>query len=281
MTYESPMPLQPGMEGRRERPMMSVINKQVRTRADLRDWIYRSLGFGMQSVELTTEQLDDAIDNATMLWTKYADLDKKYGIFNLAQYPVKENGHLEGFDVSAFRATAVAQANKGDIFSTFAGDGIWALSNCMLATGSYPFFGTTGQSTGFGGMTTYQAAFEFCRTAQRLFDAPFDADLDVDRQLLRLVPNPVQCHKNKGYICVEFDCVPIDEIVYGQEYVKRMALAYAKITLGYVRKKFSGLTLIAGGNVDSSIGDEGKNELDKLITELSSRESIHCGVFFA
>jgi len=265
---------------RRERPLLSVINKQIRTRADLRDWIYRSLGFGMETVELTTEQLDDCIDNATLLWTKYADLDKKYGIFDLSKYPVKENGHLEGFDVSEYRASAVVQANRGDLFSMFAGDGIWALSNCMLATGSYPFFGTTGQSTGYGGMTTYQAAFEFCKTAHRLFDTPFDADLDVDRQLLRLVPNPVTCHKNKGYICVEFDCVPIDEIVYGQEYVKRMALAYAKITLGIVRKKFTGLTLIGGGNIDTSIGDEGKNELENLIKDLSSRESIHCGIFF-
>ena len=281
MLYDSPMPPEPGVPARRERPMMSVIMKQVRTRADLRDWIYRSLGFGMQTVELTTDQLDDAIDNATMLWTKYADLDKKYGIFDLAKYPCECDGHLEGYDVSKFRAAAVAQANRGDIFSLFAGDGIWALSNCMLATGSYPFFGTTGQHNGYGGMTTYQAAFEFCKTAHRLFDAPFDADLDVDRQLLRLVPNPVQAHKNRGYICVEFDCVPIDEIVYGQEYVKRMALAYAKITLGNVRKKFTGLTLIAGGNIDTSIGEEGKNELEKLITELSNRESAHCGIFFA
>lgn len=52
-----------------------------------------------------------------------------------------------------------------------------------------------------------------------------------------------------------------------------MILAHAKILLGTVRKKFQNIALPGGGSVDTSIGDEGHQELEKLTDELIKSES--------
>lgn len=44
--------------------------------------------------------------------------------------------------------------------------------------------------------------------------------------------------------------------------------------LGTVRKKFQNITLLGGGSVDITIGDEGKEEWMKLIDEIQKDESI-------
>ena len=50
------------------------------------------------------------------------------------------------------------------------------------------------------------------------------------------------------------------EEYFGNEFCRRLILAEAKILLGTVRKKFSGINLVGGGQIDTSIGDEGREE---------------------
>ena len=40
-----------------------------------------------------------------------------------------------------------------------------------------------------------------------------------------------------------------------------------------MRKKFQGINLVGGGTIDTSIGDEGKEEKDKAIQELIVSEA--------
>ena len=43
--------------------------------------------------------------------------------------------------------------------------------------------------------------------------------------------------------------------------------------LGTVRGKFQNITLLGGGTVDTTIGDRGREEWDKLIEEIQKDES--------
>ena len=60
---------------------------------------------------------------------------------------------------------------------------------------------------------------------------------------------------------------PISELV-GNWYVKRLALAKAKIILGLVRSKFEGVQLYGGGTVDTSVGEQGQAEWEKWTDEI-------------
>ena len=92
--------------------------------------------------------------------------------------------------------------------------------------------------------------------------------------MLRIMPEPKGCGKNHdNYILLTCQCQPPLEELYGNEYVKRLALAQAKIILGTVRKKFSNITLLGGGQVDVSIGDEGKEEWTNLIENIQKDEA--------
>lgn len=66
---------------------------------------------------------------------------------------------------------------------------------------------------------------------------------------------------------------PIEEL-YGNEYVRRLCLAGAKMLLGTIRKKFGSVQLIGGGAVDTTIGDEGKEEWNQIMEELIKAESV-------
>lgn len=91
---------------------------------------------------------------------------------------------------------------------------------------------------------------------------------------LKIIPCPKH-PRPSDVILITGEKEPPPEELYGNEYVKRLFLAYLKIQLGIVRKKFSSVQLIGGGQIDTSIGDEGKEELDKCMEDLRSSES--CG----
>lgn len=63
------------------------------------------------------------------------------------------------------------------------------------------------------------------------------------------------------------------EDYYGNEYVRRLVLAEAKILLGTIRKKFSSIQLICGGQIDTTIGDEGREEKQQIMENLIRDEA--------
>ena len=75
---------------KRERKALSYTNQRITTRAQLKDYIVDTLGYPLQTVELTDEQLEDCIDDATQLYTKWATLPEKY-ITKLTQPALSKN----------------------------------------------------------------------------------------------------------------------------------------------------------------------------------------------
>jgi hypothetical protein len=86
------------------------------------------------------------------------------------------------------------------------------------------------------------------------------------------MPEP-HTHGHNRYILLTVNAeLPIEQY-YGNDTVLRLALAEAKMLLGTVRKKFSGTTLLGGGQLDTDIYNEGREEKDKILEELIQRES--------
>lgn len=80
---------------------------------------------------------------------------------------------------------------------------------------------------------------------------------------------------------LEVECEPPLQELYYEEHVKRLTLAYCKIMLGEIRGKYDSVGLVAGGTVSKEIGQEGKEELDKIMENLRAETSFGQAFFFA
>lgn len=258
----------------------TYIHQKIKTRDNLKAWILRQLGSPLITVELTSDQLDDAIDNATLLWTKYATMRIKYLTLDLSTYPqadpIEETD--EGFDLSEYRVAAVSSIQTGESFGlNGGGDQLFGLGNSMLAGGTYPFFNQAGAGKSGGGWTTYQGVVEFIKLSKRMMATEFDFIYNPYTHRLQLIPNPLTLPQ-VGWTCIQCEVVPPDCELYGNEYIKRIALANAKIMLGTIRTKFTGVTLPGGGQIDITIGDKGQEELKTIIENIRKEEGYCTGV---
>ena len=267
-----------------KRSALTYIDQKIRTRDDLKDYICRTLGWPLQTVELSDEQLEDCIDDATHLWTKWATLPERFITMPLSAYEDgnEDEGIDEGLDLSDYRVASVRGVNGQDTFGMYGGDAIWGLSNCMLASGTYPFIGRSFGGTNFEGFTTLQTAYEFVNMAKRLTANYFDYRFNPVSQKLVLIPNPNKDGKYHDTVVVfSVECVPEDDELYGNDYVKRLAVAYAKVRLGNIRGKFQNVTFAGGITVNADIGRQGEEEIKDLIAKIKGEESTTTGFFYA
>lgn len=245
------------------------LEPAVKAKQQLIDWILTMLGAPLVTVELEDNQLNVAIQNALEKYTKYAYFPDQYLTLNLKYY---KKGR--GFDLSDFH---VLQVN--DI--AFGRDRILGLTNSdvffgpqawFMANGGYPFFGSRGNFA--GSFTTYHNLHEFFDLTKRMTGSNPDWVYYKETKTLRIMPEPREAEGNRDlYILLTCQVEPPLEELYGNEYVKRLALAYAKIILGTVRKKFQNVTLVGGGQIDTTIGDEGKEELNQIMETIQKDES--------
>jgi len=249
----------------------TYINNKITTVEGLRTWILTELGYPLITVELTESQLDQAIDNAFQIYTKYADFGEKYLALNLTDYDTTNNY----FNLSAHNIAAVygLDTQGGSMFGS-GSDTIFTLSNALLQSGAYPFFGN---AMAGGAWVTYHAAHEFMELAKRMSGSGYSYEYDVYNKTLRLFPSPTVTTDAYMIICCEI--IPDDEELYGNEYLKRFALAYSKIILGNIRKKFGSVQLLGGSSIDTSVGEEGAAELEKLIESVKKDEAMSTGFY--
>lgn len=268
----------------KKRTAVTFTSQGITTREALKDYITHKLGYPQLTVELSNEQLEQAIDDATLTWTKYADLKPRYIIGDLSKYEEADEdaGVDEGLDLSDYNVAAVHGINGQDTFGMYGSDAIWGLSNCMLATGTYPFMGRQFGGNSFEGFTTLQTAYEFVQMARRVTAQHFDYTFYPLTQKLVLYPSPLKDSRYKDTLVVfQAECVPEDDELYGNDYVKRLAVAFAKITLGIVRSKFQNVTFAGATTINAEIGKEGQAELADLIAKIKGEESATCGFFYA
>lgn len=254
------------------------LNPGVTTLSQLKDWILTMLGAPLITVELEDNQLNVCIQNALEKYTKYAYFPEKYLAYNLKFYetgkgadlghaPDGKGGFID-FKVLSVKDLAIGRdrvlgLTNSDIFF---GPQAWFMGN-----GGYPFFGSRGNFA--GSFTTYHNLHEFFELTNRMTGSNPDWFYDKSTKILTLFPEPKAAGKRNEWILLTCQTEPQLEELYGNEYVKRLALAQAKMLLGTVRSKFQNITLLGGGTVDTAIGDRGREEWDKLIEEIQRDEA--------
>jgi hypothetical protein len=247
--------------------MGSYIDFSITDRGQLQNWILEELGHPLITVELTTTQLNNAINSALELYTEYADMQEDYIMVPLSGY---EEG--VGLSLSGHNVRAIFTMDEG---LTAGVNQLFSVENQMLNNGTFPV-----KWGGQGSFLTYELASQFMDMARRMLCQKFDFNFNVRTQTLKLFPDPIQQNKG-GYVVLGVKTVPAEEDLVGEHYVKRLALAKAKMILGMVRKKFEGVQLPGGGTIDVTVGDDGKEEwtaaYDEIITRIGPHSAWYIG----
>jgi hypothetical protein len=247
------------------------LTPAIKTKQQLIDWILVSLGYPLVTIELSEDQLNLCIQNALEKYTKYAYFGPdKYLVVNLEKYEHGKGINLSEFNIAAVKDMALPCDNmmsmNSDLFwgpFAFLGQG---------QGGGFPFFNAAG-GTFTGNWTTWHTVNEFFELSKRMTGSNPDFQYDKETKYLTLMPEPGHSYRKNNFILLTCQVIPPFSELYGNEYLKRLVLAFAKILLGQVRSKFTGVQLIGGGQVDTQIGQQGTDELNKIMDEIIKDES--------
>lgn len=251
-------------------PDSTWLNPGIKNIEQLKDWVLTKLGYPLITVELTDSQLNTCIADAISLYSKYAYTPEKYLIVNTKFYVPGVGINLMDYNIMSIK----------DI--SFQRDNLFGMSGNDMFFSPYAFFGQGVGSPAFGlgsqsyvgTWTTYHNIHEWFDLTKRMMGSNPDWQYDRRTKILKLMPEP-KSNRSDNFILLTCNQEPPIEDYYGNEYVRRLVLAEAKILLGTVRKKFQNINLVAGGSIDTSIGDEGKEEKAAILENIIKEES--CG----
>ena len=94
---------------------------------------------------------------------------------------------------------------------------------------------------------------------------------------MKIIPEPVKWINCR--ILIDCEIEPEPEILYGNEYVRRIAKAKCMILLGMIRGKFQNTQMLGGTTINAEIGQEGKEELEKIMEQIRNDESFVGSLF--
>ena len=241
--------------------MSNYLDFSVQTIEEFKEWILVSLGHPLITVELHDLQLTQAINNALEIYTKYAPQDEEYVAVNLSGYVEDVGVTLPSNVVSVFSLDDVSTGLNGDVNRLF------SVPNSMLNAGyiAIPF-----NTAGYG-WVNWELWNQNLDMIKRMVGGGFQYEYRNRDKLLTLYPDPIK-ESVDGWIVLGVNVIRSDDMNYGEEWVKRYALAEAKIILGTIRGKYNGVQMLGGGNLDTSVKQEGISERDTLFDEIQRKQ---------
>lgn len=252
------------------------------TRAELRERIKRDLGHPYVKVELSTDHLNDCIDDAILKWNDWAigNAIKEY-YFTMPLSAGQQDYTLPEYVTDVLNY-------KADTWSTGINT-LFTIENFLYTQG----YIDPQNFMGSGGLIGYQLAMDYIETLERYMPEKFTYKYARKTRKLRISPAPelkdirtidgeewnfagyllVRCFAYDGSFVDGWTYTDYENQVCGESWVKKYALAKAKITLGEIRRKFAQFNSI--GNTGISLnGDqlvsEGKEEMEKLEEEIDT-----------
>lgn len=248
-------------------PNDTWLNQKIDTLDKVKEWILTKLGYPLQTVELDDNQLNSCIADAIRMFTRYEYRPEQYLQVNLKFYKPGEGLDLHDFHIMSVKDIATC---RDSVFG-YQPDMFFGMYSYLGQGQGSPMFGM-GNANPVGMWTLWHNAHEYYDVAKRLTGSNPDFYFDKVTQHLKLMPEPRHVNHDRYILLTVNAELPIEEY-YGNDTVLHLALAEAKMLVGTVRKKFSGTALLGGGQLDTDIYNEGKEERDKIVEELIQRES--------
>ena len=186
----------------------------------------------------------------------------------------------------------VNESGRGYSLSAFMVDGIllapgagWGMNSMA---GSYGWYG-------LGYMTSWYCVTQAMKFAQQMRGYQFTFNYNERTKILSFEPDirhstvigkatdgkggPYDSdpRSHKFVIIGMYTCRDADDLA-GEPLVKQLAVALAKIQVGQIRSKYSGINFPGGGQLGTEILAEGKEEYERVIEEI---KNCNASVFFS
>lgn len=246
--------------------MSTFANFSITTIEGFKTWILQMMGADLIQVEITDSQLDLCISNAIEVFTKYAVQDEDYFAYNLS-------GYVENVGITLPNDVVGIHTFNSDMMTYGGIDRLFSIPNQMWNAGIFPIpssQGALGMGTG-GGWVNYELALQYMDLVKRMMGGGYQFDFNVRTKVMKLWPDPKK-EGDVGWIVVGVYRIRPETYLYGEDWIKRYALAEAKIIVGTVRSKYQGVQLLGGGTLNTEIRSEGIAERDKLLEDLQINE---------
>jgi hypothetical protein len=247
---------------------MAYINQDVYAYTNrfqnLRNWILFNLGYPLIRVELTQEHLTASIVDALTVYHKYAAID-----YNFITVPATENPMDIPNDPTV---TPLAPINKEMIVDIIYPASFFDSLGAGLVAGGYvgEFEGSVLPIFGYAdGMLNVIKNFDLSKYyvyLQKLEDIKHIVGLE---KTWEIVNNKIQIfptHIQLEYIGILYKGRLTDAEIEEQDWIKKYSLARAKMMLGTIRSKLSGINA-ANMNLGAD-GESLKSEAKEEITAL-------------
>jgi hypothetical protein len=237
--------------------MATYASFQIQDYASMVEWIKRQFGYPLIQVELTDDQIQSCINDAVEVYTEYVTYDEKYLGMDLTTYVEGEGITLPDNVIGIF---ALDDENVAGGVNT-----LFTVPNQMQNAGIWPY--ASGNRNGQG-WVDFEFALQNVKMAKLMTGGGYQWNFNERTKVLQLDPDPGTQGVTEGSVVCGCYIVRTEDQVYGERLCKRLALAYCKKILGKVRGTFQNVPLLAGANVNETVGEEGKEEEEALMEEL-------------
>ncbi len=228
----------------------------IDSKAELKDWLKRKLGWPTINLEFNQRVLEDNIDDAIKKYTKHSG-DATYRSALMVNMTAGETEYPLDDEVESVLSLNVQSSFGGGINTLF------TIQNQMYNAGYIDIF------SGSMNLTSYQIALEYLDMSNSMLSAEYFTEFNKFTNTLHITPAPTEDIVGVLEIYSKRDFTGATSTVYDVEFVKDYSLALCKITLGYIWGKYDGMPLPGGGTLNASAmkedGKEEKRELDENI----------------
>lgn len=240
----------------------------VSSREELKEYCLRRLGFPVIEINISEEQLDDRISDAFQFYSDYHyDAVSKTYLKHTVTAQDIENRYIT-VDDSIVGVTRILPLNNL-LSKTY----MWDIRYQLILNNLWDLSSTS--------MMSYTIAMQHIRALELLFvgEIPIRFERHQNRIFADLGWGTTQCPE--GTVMV-FECYKIidPEVfndVYNDRWIKRYATALIKRQWGENLRKFQGITLPGGINLNGdNIYNDAKQEIDELEKEMENSYSLPC-----
>lgn len=261
--------------------MSTYANFAVKDRDKLKKYVKMKLGWPILTVEVTDEQLDFVIDEAVEVYSKWVCYDDEYYALDFKKVteiskdnPAGSYDPKRGFKLpeEIVGVSRIHEASSA-LFSNTGNSMDFLLSNSGMYP-TNPFGGSNINSMYSGGMFLSVYMWQnYCKMWQEPMGYNWVFNYNERTKFLKLTPDPMVKKVGASAVVIECKVVRSEDQLFGEDIVKRLAVALTKQLVGQVRAKFgSGIAFPGGGQIGSEILSEGKEEYDKIIEELQKTQ---------
>lgn len=252
-------------------------------KSELAEKIKRRLGYPMVKVELSGEQIDDAIDDARSKFMKWAVGNATQETYCLLMLSA---GQYE-YDMPSGCKEVVGYSTR----TTGGINTLFTVDNYLYNMGMYDMITLrSGETSGYD-IVSYHIARDFLDTIKRYSVDQWNYKYHSHTNVLEINPTPAsgnsltwtdangKCYgpyDSPGFVLVRFfEAEGGDEDIYSKSWVRDYATALCKVMLGRIRSKFE--NFVSVGNTGISLDgtdliSEGKEDMERLNESLKNQE---------